>query len=326
MSWSLSFIPTAASTISHKVDALFFTLTTLTALIFSSVIAFILYFCAKYHHQSRAPRIHPIRNPLALELTWTLIPLVIMLGIFFWGAQVYLDLYQVPEGALEIRVIGKQWMWKFYQENGRRELGELHIPVGKPIKLIMTSEDVIHSLFIPNFRIKQDVLPGRLSVAWFEATQPGDYHLFCTQYCGTDHAGMGDAHLIAMTPTDYEAWYQRGNTPGNNLQILPLATQGRRLFHQYACNTCHFDQIGSQAPRLEGLFGSEVVLQDGKTVIADEDYLRESILDPNRKIVQGFQPLMPSFKNNLSEEQLMQLVVYLKSLKYSVKGSSESVE
>jgi cytochrome c oxidase subunit 2 len=247
-------------------------------------------------------------HAVGLEVTWMVIPFVISMGIFGWGAKLYFSGNRPPAGAIEVRVVGKQWMWKFQHANGRREINALHVPRARPVKLTMISEDVIHSLFVPAFRVKQDVLPGRYSACWFEATRTGEFHLFCAEYCGTNHSRM-TGRVIVMDPAEYEAWLAGGKANE------PPAVAGKRLFEELRCQTCHRPETGAaRCPPLEGLYGQEVKLTGGETVVADDNYLRESILRPAAKVVAGFQPLMSSFDGQVDEEQLIQLIAYIKSL------------
>ncbi len=310
--------PIRASTIAASVDTLFLSMFGLEVFILILIFCAILYFCIKYHFHTVTDRSRRNFSQSSIEITWTLVPLVLLIILFFWSGRIYLKMYTPPKNSMEIFVLGKQWMWKFLQPNGRREAAELHVPLGIPIKLTMTSEDVIHSLFVPAFRIKQDVLPGRYTSVWFQASVAGEYHLFCTQYCGTQHAEMGAAKIIVMKPEKYEQWLSSGDTAGNSFsKVVSLTSEGRDLFQKLSCNTCHFDNVGIRAPRLEGLYGSIVTLEGGKNIIADDTYIRESILEPNVKIVQGFLPVMPSYKNLVNEEQLLALTAYIKSMQFS---------
>jgi cytochrome c oxidase subunit II len=213
-----------------------------------------------------------------------------------------------PDEALNIYAVGKQWMWKFQHLDGQREINELHVPVGRAVKMIMTSEDVIHDFFVPAFRVKADVLPGRYTTVWFEPTRPGRYHLFCAEYCGTKHSGMIGS-VVVMEPSEYQTWLSGGVPEGS------LASTGAKLFADLACNTCHRPDAQGRGPVLEGLFGKAVALQSGETITVDEAYVRESILTPAAKITAGFQPIMPTFQGLVTEEQLLALVEYVKSLK-----------
>jgi cytochrome c oxidase subunit 2 len=229
-----------------------------------------------------------------------------------WGAVVFFHAQRPPKGAIEIYAVGKQWMWKFQHMDGQREINELHVPIGQPVKLTMISQDVIHSFFVPAFRVKQDVLPGRYTTVWFQATKTGKYHLFCAEYCGTQHSGMIGS-VVVMEPAQYQAWLAGGGGEGS------LAQSGEKLFQDLACNTCHRSDSGARGPDLAGVFGSQVTLQGGQKLAADEAYIRESILNPQAKLVMGFQPIMPTFQGQVSEEGLMQLVAYIKTLQ---KGQS----
>jgi cytochrome c oxidase subunit 2 len=243
-----------------------------------------------------------------LEITWTVVPLLITMVIFVWGASVFFAMSRPPDETLNVYVVGKQWMWKFQHLDGQREIDELHVPVGRPVKIIATSEDVIHDFFVPAFRVKADVIPGRYVSVWFNPTKPGRYHLFCAEYCGTKHSGM-IGEVIVMQPSDYEAWLSGGGPEGS------LASAGGKLFADLACNTCHRADAQGRGPVLEGLFGKTVTLQDGGMITADEAYIRESILTPSAKIVAGFQPIMPTFQGLVTEEQLLELIEYVKSLR-----------
>jgi cytochrome c oxidase subunit 2 len=304
---TLPFFPEQASSMADNVDALYYFLLTVSAFFALLIATLVIYFAIKYRRRSESEQPHPVAGSLKLELAWTLIPLAIAMVMFFWGAGLFFALSRPPEGAIEIYAVGKQWMWKFQHLDGQSEINELHVPVGRPVRLTMASEDVIHSFFVPAFRTKSDVLPGRLTTAWFEATRPGRYHLFCAEYCGTKHSGM-IGWVVAMEPVEYQTWLGGGAVTGS------LADAGQRLFQQHACNTCHRSDSLARGPNLEGLFGKPVKLASGQTVIADETYLRESIVAPNAKLVEGFQPLMPTFQGLISEEGILQLIAYIKSL------------
>jgi cytochrome c oxidase subunit 2 len=298
--------PDQASSFAGKVDGLFLFLIGITTFFTVLIFVMILYLGLKYRRRPGVKPV-PVKTSKTLEATWTIIPFIITMVIFFWGAGLFIHIERPPADAMQIDVVGKQWMWKLQHPQGRREINELHIPLGRPVRLNMTSQDVIHSFFIPAFRVKQDVVPGRYSTEWFKATKLGEYHLFCAEYCGADHSRM-IGRVIVMTPSDYQAWLA-GSVP----EFSP-AQAGEKLFQQYACITCH----GQRGPGLAALYGSRVKISDGTTVIADENYLRESILNPSAKIVAGFAPLMPTFAGQLTEEQVMQLISYIKSLKEGV--------
>jgi cytochrome c oxidase subunit II len=300
--------PERASTMAGRVDALFFFLIGVSLFFLLLIATAILYFAVRYRRRAPDDVGTPVTGGLALEIAWTVIPFAITMVLFVWGAELFLAQKRPPADTLNVYVVGKQWMWKFQHQDGRREINELHVPVGRPVKLIMTSEDVIHDLSIPAFRIKNDVLPGRYTLQWFEATRPGSYHLFCSQYCGTGHSRM-TGQVIAMEPSAYEAWLAGGGAEGS------LASAGEKLFNDLACSTCHSPDAAGRGPVLTGLFGRTVPLQDGSTVAFDEAYIRESILNPAAKVTTGYQPIMPTFQGLVSEEQLLQLVEYIKSLK-----------
>jgi cytochrome c oxidase subunit 2 len=304
-------IPDRASTIADSVDWLFLFMVLLTVFFVVLIFALILVFIIKYRRR------HPQQIGLDtgehywLEWTWAAIPFVILVGVFLWSALIYVKMSRPPVDALAIHVVGKQWMWKIQQPSGRKEIDELHIPLGRPIRLEMTSEDVIHSFFIPAFRIKQDVLPGRYSHEWFTPDKLGTFHLFCSQYCGTGHASMIGT-VTVMTPADYDRWSANAAP-----EDRPEAA-GAHLFTQYGCVNCH----SSQAPSLAGIYGRQQLLSDNTHVLVDDNYLRESILNSRAKIVAGYPPIMPSYQGQLSEEQINQLLAYIKSLAPAKKEES----
>jgi len=298
--------PVRASTGAGNVDALYIFLVALSAFMSAAIFIMILVFAARYR---RRPGVEAeqIEGSNALELTWSVVPLAIFMVIFVWGAVIYFQERTPPRGATEVYVVAKQWMWKLQHEEGHREINELHVPVGRDVKMIMTSQDVIHSFYVPAFRIKQDVLPGRYTTFWFHATKSGTYHLFCAEYCGTQHSGM-IGQVVVLEPAQYEAWLSGGGAAGS------LASTGQSLFQQLGCSTCHRSDVQDRGPNLIGVFGKPVLLEDGRTVIGDENYIRESILSPGAKVVRGFKPIMPVFQGLISEEQLNALVAYIKSL------------
>ncbi len=298
--------PDQASTVAPQVDALYIFLIGITVFFTLLVAGMMIYFSIKYR-KSKYPVATQIEGSVPLEILWSVIPTGIALFIYVWGAVLYFNLSRPPRDAMEVYVVGKQWMWKVQHPSGSREINQLHIALGRPVRLTMISQDVIHSFFIPAFRTKTDVLPGRYTYTWFEATKPGTYHLFCGQYCGTKHSAMV-GQIIAMEPSDYAAWLSGGSGEGS------LASNGEKLFTSLGCITCHTGQSGSRGPNLAGLFGQPVKLSDGRTLVADENYIRESILYSQAKVVAGYQPIMPTFAGQISEESLIQLVAYIKSL------------
>ena len=299
--------PDRASAMASRVDALYFFLVGLT-IFFSLLIAGLIVYCAVRFRRRRSDDVGAATHGgMLLEVTWSAIPLLITMVIFVWSASVFFAMTRPPDDTLNIYVVGKQWMWKFQHLDGQREINELHVPLGRPVKLIMTSEDVIHDVFVPAFRLKADVIPGRYTNIWFQPTRPGRYHLFCAEYCGTRHSGM-IGEVVVMGPTDYQTWLSGGAPEGS------LASTGAKLFQDLACNTCHRPDAQGRGPVLEGLFGKTVQLQSGETATADEAYIRESILMPAARVTAGFQPIMPAFQGLVSEEQLLALIEYVKSL------------
>ena len=299
--------PESASTMAPRVDALYFFLLAISAFFGLLIAGLIVYYAITFHRRTPDQVGTQIHGGMLLEITWSVIPLMITMVIFVWGASVYFAMARPPDETLNIYVVGKQWMWKFQHLDGQREINELHVPVGRAVKLITTSEDVIHDFFVPAFRIKADVIPGRYVSIWFNATKPGRYRLFCAEYCGTRHSGM-IGEVIAMEPSEYQAWLSGGAAEGS------LASAGAKLFQDLACNTCHRPDAQGRGPVLEGLFGKTVSLQSGETVTVDEAYVRESILQPAAKVTAGFQPIMPTFQGLVSEEQLLELIEYIKAL------------
>jgi cytochrome c oxidase subunit 2 len=304
-----SIFPERASTSAAEVDTLYGFLLLVGIAMTLLIFACVFFFAIKYHRKSDDDRPKLISGSLPLEITWSVIPFLVMLVMFAWGTKLYFQNYTPPrKDTLDIYVTGKQWMWKVQYPGGQREINELHVPVGRSVKLILASEDVIHSFFIPAFRLKHDVVPGSYQTYWFEPTKPGRYHIFCAEYCGTNHSKM-TGWVTVMEPAAYETWLSGGNAGGS------MAAQGEKLFQQYGCVTCHLTESQGRCPSLRNVFGHPVVLDDGRTVVADEAYVRESILNPNAKIVKGYhRDIMPVFQGQINEEGLLQLIVYVKSL------------
>ncbi|HEX8283828.1 MAG TPA: cytochrome c oxidase subunit II [Pyrinomonadaceae bacterium] len=314
------FSPEQASTFAPHVDALYAYLIALTAFFTLGITAAIIFFAVKYRRRQAGELPRPVHGSMVLELTWTIIPLMISMTIFVWGASIFFKAYRAPQQAMEVYVVGKQWMWKFQHQTGQREINELHVPVGARVKLTMTTEDVIHSFYVPAFRIKQDVVPGRYLQTWFEATKAGKYYLFCTEYCGTNHSGMG-GYVYVMEPTAYQQWLAGGTGTES------AASQGKKLFQERGCASCHQVEAGGQqgrGPTLYGLFGKQQAVEGGASVTVDEAYVRESILNPQAHIAAGFENIMPTFQGQLSEEQILQLVAYVRSLVPAEKGAAEA--
>ena len=304
---TIPLFPDQASTVAARVDNLYFFMIAVSAFFAVVVTLMVVVFAIKYRRQHDDEVGEPIHGSLALELLWTGIPFVIAMVMFVWGSSVYFAIARMPEETLDIYAVGKQWMWKFQHREGQREINELHVPVNTPVRMIITSEDVLHDLYFPSFRVKTDAIPGRYTQVWFNATKPGKFHIFCAEYCGTKHSGMiGWVHVL---PEDeYQAWLG-GTTTGES-----LAQRGEKLFTQLACITCHSSTSAGRGPALNGVWGHTVQLANGNTVTADASYVRESILNPTAKIVAGYQPLMPTFQGQVTEEQLLALIEYIKGL------------
>ena len=298
-------LPATASEAAERFNWLFLCLLLLTGLMALAIATLIVYFSIRYRKGSSADRSHVPAKRAPLELAWTILPLLLFLGIYAWAAYDYAQLYWAPPNAMPVFIVAKQWMWNLEHANGRREINELHVPRGQPVRLVMTSQDVIHSFFVPAFRIKQDLVPGRYTSIWFTPTQTGEFHLFCAEYCGTDHAGM-HGRVVVMHPSEFALWLQNGNTqPG-------MAARGFALFRQYGCSGCHAVGSSVHAPDLNGLLGRTVHLQNGRSLIADENYIRDSVLLPKKDVVAGYEPIMPSFAGQISEEDLLAIIEYLR--------------
>jgi cytochrome c oxidase subunit II len=301
-----SLFPAEASTIAPYADALYFFLVgmTLTGLVLVGALVF--GFAIRYRKEKN-PVATQIEGSTLLEATWTIIPLAIFLLTFVWGALLYFRIYDPPANAMNIYIVGKQWMWKAEHPGGQHEINALHVPIGRPVQLTMISQDVFHSFSIPDFRVKREVIPGRYSTEWFEATTPGTYHIFCTQYCGTLHSGM-IGEVTAMTPEDYERWL-KASTSG-----MSLAQNGERLFASMGCNACHSGNAAARGPNLAGVYGSKLTLTDGSQVLVNDAYLRDAILNPSQHVTAGYAPIMPTYQGQISEDGLIDLVEFIKSM------------
>ena len=299
--------PEAASSFAPEVDALYLFIVAVSAFFTVAVSAAVVFFAFRYRRKHPEEIGAHIEGSLPLELLWSIIPTIISMVMFAWGAKLFYEIRRPPAEAMQIYAVGKQWMWKFQHTGGQREINELHVPVGRPIKVLVTSEDVLHDLYFPSFRTKIDAIPGRYQPLWFEATKPGRYHIFCAEYCGTKHSGMIGT-VIVMEPQQYQDWLAGGSSEGT------MAERGAKLFNDLACNTCHLDSGQGRGPSLKDIVGTTVELAGGQTAIVDEAYLRESILNSQAKIVKGFAPLMPTFQGLVSEEGLAALIEHIKSL------------
>jgi cytochrome c oxidase subunit II len=305
--FGIPIFPEQASTFAADVDALYFFILATCAFFAIAVSIAVVYFGIRYHKKHDGEIGARIEGSLPLELLWSVIPTIIAMVMFGWGASVFYHLRRPPAEAMHIYAVGKQWMWKFQHLEGQREINELHIPAGQPIKITLSSEDALHSLYFPAFRTKIDAIPGRYTELWFEAQTPGQYHIFCAEYCGTNHSGMIGT-VTVLEPAKYQEWLQGGSNDGT------LAQRGAKLFNDLACSTCHLDSGQGRGPTLADIVGTTVALQDGSSVVVDEAYLRESILNSQAKVVKGFQPLMPTFQGLVSEENLVALIEHVKSL------------
>jgi cytochrome c oxidase subunit 2 len=308
MSSGVPLFPPNASSVATEMDLLYLFIISVCAFFTVLVTALVVVFTIRYRRRHPDEIGHDIHGSLVLELTWTFIPFVLAMAMFVWGADFFFRLSRPPRDAMEIFVVGKQWMWKVQHPEGVREINQLHVPIDRNVRLTLGSEDVLHDFSIPAFRVKMDVVPGKLTTMWFRPTKQGTYHMFCAEYCGTKHSGM-IGEVIVMTPQDYEAWLAGGRSTGTAVE------NGARLFTDLACITCHKADATGRGPVLHGVFGTTVTLTDGRRVVADENYLRESIMNSQAKVVQGYQPIMPTFQGMVSEENLMQLIAYIKSLK-----------
>ena len=306
--------PENASTYASQVDYIYVYLLLVCTVVALGVVVAIVYFSIKYARNATHTAIQQVEGNNMLEITWSVIPLLIMLTMFGWGAWLYMRMTTPPKGALDFYVVGKQWMWKLQHPTGQREINELHVPVGRAVKLVITSEDTIHSFFVPAFRIKKDAVPGRYNTAWFRATRIGSFHLFCAEYCGTEHSKM-IGRVVVMEPEEYQVWLAGGPTPES-----PVLA-GEKLFTELNCVTCHRPDSAGRGPVLNGIFGRPVGLASGERVVADEAYVRESIMSPAAKVVAGYQPVMPTYLGQVSEEQLIALIAYIESLQVPTEGA-----
>jgi cytochrome c oxidase subunit II len=300
-------LPEQASTLAPQVDNLYFFLIAVTAFFALLVVILVVIFAIKYRDDTGQKVGAPITGSVPLEIGWSLIPFIISMAIFVYATVVYFNIVRPPAETLEVYSTGKRWMWRFQHIDGQSEINTLHVPKGRPVKITFTSEDVLHSLYMPAFRVKADAIPGRYSAIWFTATKAGEYHLFCAEYCGTQHSGMIGT-VTVMEPAEYQAWLSSGGGQ-------TMTARGEQLYQQLACVSCHLPDGSGRGPSLNGLFGSQVQLAGGEAVIADDTYLRESILTPHSKLVNGYQPVMPTYQGQVNEEGVMSLIEYIKSLR-----------
>jgi cytochrome c oxidase subunit 2 len=330
-----SFFPEQASRLAPNVDMLYFALIAMSAFFVVIITSLIVLFAIKYRRREGNEIARDVHEHHLMEVAWSFIPLVLGLMLFAWGAHLFLGIYQpAPEGNVEIFAVAKQWMWKFQHPDGRREINDLHVPVGKAIKMTMISQDVLHSFYVPAFRIKQDVLPMRYTSTWFEPTKPGTYHLFCAEYCGTEHSRM-IGRVFVMEQADYEAWLAspliEGGTPRDAAPMNAAAggavaisanepgAKGKAVLEAQGCRACHHIDDKVLAPTLEGIFGTEVELTTGAKVKVDENYIRESILTSTLKVVKGYMPVMPPYQGIVKEDEIKAVIDYIKSTSGSKK-------
>ena len=303
-----------ASAHAHRVDLLFGAFSLLILLLAGPVFILIVGFAIRYRRGKKANREHAPNRNVALEVSWTIIPFLLIIGFFIVSARLFFAMHQPPPDAMAVSVVAKQWMWKFQHAEGQAEINTLHVPIGQPVRLTMTSQDVIHSLYVPALRLKQDVLPGRYTELWFNATRPGVYHLFCAEYCGLDHSGMGGS-FVAMKPGDYARWLANQASGGS------LAVEGGNLYRRLGCGACHGAGSTMRAPPLDGLYGSVVTLADGSEVTAGDQYIRDAVLDPNAQVVAGYRPVMPAYRGAIGEEEAIKLAAYIRTLNNVPRGA-----
>ncbi|WP_072715365.1 cytochrome c oxidase subunit II [Rhodothermus profundi] len=305
---STAWLPEAASSVAPEVDSLFQFWALVSTVIFIGVVGAMTFFVVRYRRRRRDEVPEPVKEKKVVELAWIVVPTILVLIVFTWGFRVFIKMYTAPPDAYEIVVYGYQWYWEFEYPNGVKTTNELHVPAGQPVKLRMTSVDVIHSFYVPAFRVKQDVLPDRYSSLWFEATKPGEYTVFCAEYCGTQHSGML-AKVIVHPREEFEQWLESAGIP----EDMPLAELGARLYREKACFSCHsIDGSRLVGPTFKGLFGSTRTFEDGSTAVADENYLREAILQPGARVVQGYPNVMPASYASLSEREVAALIEFIK--------------
>ena len=305
MSPAFHLLPAAAAASATRLDSLALCLLLLTGAVALALFVLMVGFSVRYRAGSKADRTHVPKQGLPVEIAWTVIPLLLFMGIYAWGAIDYVKLYQAPANAMPVFVVAKQWMWEAQHRNGRREIGQLHVPLGRPVRLVMTSQDVIHSFFVPDFRIKQDVVPGRYTAIVFTPSRTGEYRLYCAEFCGTEHAMML-GRIVVMQPAAFARWLEAGpRQPG-------MAARGYELYRRYGCSGCHDPGSSVHAPDLTGLLGRRVHLADGRALTADEPYIRDSILLPTKDVVAGYAPIMPSFAGQVSEEDILTIIEYIR--------------
>jgi len=306
------YLPPPSSTIAGDVDALFYFIFYTALVLFVIVMSAAAYFIIRYRRRGEPELTSGVAHNTRLEILWTVIPTILVFIVFIWGFKTYLKMHVAPKDALEIKATGQKWFWTFDYANGANSLNDLVVPVGKPVRLLMSSQDVIHSFYVPDFRIKMDVLPNRYTITWFEAIEPGEYEIFCAEYCGKGHSEML-GKVIVKSEVDYDAWLEQSAV--DIPEGMSLEDAGAKLYQSKACITCHtVDGRPGVAPSFKGRYGKQELMADGQTVVIDENYIRESILNPQAKVVAGYQPVMPTYQNVLTDRQIDALIAYIKSI------------
>lgn len=313
MNWLVNLVmPDQASTLAPGIDGLFWFITFINTIFFIVIAAGVVIFVKRYRRRGPDEITPHITHNQKLEIAWSVGPLFILIAIFFWGFHGFMRAQIAPANAMEIQVKAKKWVWEFEYPDGMRSLNSFHVPLNRPVRLVMTSEDVLHSFFVPTFRAKMDIIPNRYTEVWFEPTKAGVHQIFCTEYCGKGHSDM-----LAKVHVDDEATYQRWLKEGDEeIQKMPLKELGRLVWENRGCATCHsIDGTRGQGPTWKGIYGTNRPFTDGTSAVADENYIRQSILEPNAKVVQGYEPVMPTFQGLLRDREVLGAIEYIKSLK-----------
>lgn len=320
--FGINLLPTQASTAAFAVDMTYIFIAVISVFFTILIFSLVVFFALKYRRRSDAERPKPIEGNHLLEIIWIAVPTVIVLVMFAAGTIVFFYMFHPPKDGIQMYGVGKQWMWKFQHPEGRREINTLHVPLGQPVKLTLTSEDVIHSFYVPAFRVKTDVVPGRYSQTWFQATKLGTYHLFCAEYCGTKHSQMIGS-VVVLKPEDYAKWLA-GQDPTSPAPAMSMTERGAKLFQDLRCVTCHGGGLAGLGPDMKNVYGSTVQLEGGQTATADDAYIRESIMFPTKRVVKGYQPLMPTYQGQISEEDVLAITAYIKTLKTEQAPAAEA--
>ena len=313
----LSWLPEEASNLAGKVDNVLLVVTVVSVFFFLLISVFLVYYALKYRRRSEDDHTPYITGNIVIEVIWTVVPSILLMVFFAWGYIEFVHMKTPPQDATEVNVTARQWMWEFEYYDGKKTINELYVQKDRPVRMVMQSEDVIHSFFVPAFRVKQDVLPGRYTQLWFTPTKAGDFDLFCAEYCGTGHSQMR-ATVHVLSPEAFSRWMNKGKGGTEEAQAAELSPQerGKKVYQEKGCSACHsVDGSPIVGPTFKGLFGHKVELESGETITADENYIRHSILEPQAQIVKGYQPVMPSFKGKLTDKEITGVIEYIKSLK-----------